>query len=77
MGSALGSLFGGKPKKAKPDPTILENQRRQEERLTRQEDEEDARLRARQRIAQGTAARRGAGTLFYPTGETGVTKLGG
>jgi hypothetical protein len=74
--NAVGGLFGG-AKKPKPDPAIQESQRRQEERLQRQEDEEDARLRARQRLVAGAAARRGAGTLFYGTGETGVSKLGG
>lgn len=76
MGKMLAGIFGGGAKG--PDPSVLAAQKRQEERLTKREDEEKAALEGRKRVAAARGGRGQGLTLFKGTGEKGVKEtLGG
>lgn len=73
----MASLFGGN-KKQKPDPATQRSQRRQDQALSTQENEEQKELGARQRLIAARSQGRASSTLFAPTGAVGVkSTLGG
>ena len=77
MVSDIISLFIKKPKPASqqaPDPGILKAQKEQEEKLRISEDREKRLKRSRDQVVAANQGRRGRGTLFQASGETGVKK---
>lgn len=80
MVSAVKSLFGGPPKPKGPDPELLAAQKRQTDRLDRQEAATQKKERSTRAVI-AARGKRGQGVTLNPaTGERGVVgggKLGG
>lgn len=77
--SKIGKIFGIKPPKAQgPDPELLAAQRKQQERLDKQEADQKKTDKANKAVIAARSGRGQGVTLQASTGERGVSgKLGG
>lgn len=70
--SKFKALFGGGAKPAGPDPELIKAQKKQQERLDKQEAEQESAKAARENSLAAQQGRSGFSTLFAKSGEQGV-----